>query len=140
MKIGIDFGNVICGGGGTDTFFTERYLAAPELPGSYSSIRKLSKNHEIHIVSKCGKNTQEKTCHWLEEYGYNYLLTGGYVHFVRHRELKAPMALALQLDIFIDDRQDVLDWMQVWVKHPILFTSWEQTNLELDGILGNEKN
>jgi hypothetical protein len=48
------------------------------------------------------------------------------------------MAQALELDIFIDDRQDVLDHMVGIVPHLILFTSWEQTNAELERIFNGK--
>lgn len=149
MKIGIDIGNVIIGGGGEDTFFTEEYLWTPEVPGAYDSIDKIVYGdktivpdpdsgigtykiaNEVHFISKCGKTTEERTMEWLYENKYYYLIDNQCVHFVRKRPLKAPMAQALELDIFIDDRQDVLDHMVDVVPNLILFTSWEQTNERL---------
>jgi hypothetical protein len=48
------------------------------------------------------------------------------------------MAQALELDIFIDDRQDIIDSMDGIVEYPILFTSWEQTNTELEKIFATQ--
>jgi hypothetical protein len=48
------------------------------------------------------------------------------------------MAQALELDIFVDDREDIIESMQGIVKHPILFTSWEQTNAELERIFNGK--
>lgn len=139
MKIGIDIGNVIIGGEGADTqFFTEDYLETPEVEGAWKAVAKLSKTHEIHIVSKCGPTTEEKSMDWLDAEGYFYYVQPHRAHFVRKRHLKAPMAQALELDIFIDDREDVLVPMEGIVKHRILFTSWEQTNKELEEIFNAE--
>ncbi len=134
MKIGIDIGRVIIGGDGEDTFFTDNFLETPEVEGSWDSILALKKDHELHIISKCGSVVEEKSIKWLEAYGFYYSFVPHRIHFVRKRHLKAPMAQALELDIFIDDRNDIIDSMQGIVKHPILFTSWEQTNKELEEI------
>lgn len=137
MKIGIDIGNVIIQGGGTDTqFFTDDYLDTPMMEGALDSIFELSRNeHELHVVSKCGPKVELKSLVWLGAYGFiPSPIFERRLHFVRKRHLKAPMAQALELDIFIDDREDVLVHMEGIVKHRILFTTWEQTNKELERI------
>lgn len=136
MKIGIDIGKVIIGGnpGDDTTFFTDQFLDTPEVTGAYKSVAALRKKHEVHFVSKCGLNIELKTVDWLNEYGYASMLEGR-THFVRRRELKAPMAEALQLDIFIDDRIEILQCMEGIVEHRIQFSSWEQVNAELAEIL-----
>lgn len=138
MRIGIDIGNVIIGGGGEDTsFFTDQFLKTPEVEGAIDSIFLLhGRMQELHIISKCGKEVERKSLLWLNYNNVQRFIPWHRVHFVRKRHLKAPMAQALELDIFIDDREDVLEHMEGIVKHRILFTSWEQTNKELGGILG----
>lgn len=142
MKIGIDIGNVIIGGEGNDTqFFTEDYLDTPCVPYVDNALLKIWEGrHEIHLISKCGPTTEKKTMEWLEKHYYLSwgLFPAHRIHFVRKRHLKAPMAQALELDIFIDDREDVLVHMEGIVKHRILFTSWEQTNKELERIFNAE--
>jgi len=140
MKIGIDIGNVIIGGPqGVDTqFFTDDYLATPEIPGAYTSIRALTFGHELHIISKCGKVVEAKSLRWLEQMEYHGLIPLHRTHFVRQRPLKAPMAEALELDIFIDDMEDVIESMQGVVKYPILFKTWWQTNAELERIFSGK--
>lgn len=136
MKIGIDIGNVIIGGNGEDTFFTEDFLNTSEVAGAFYSIGKLKDyGHEIHIISKCGPFVEYKSMIWLSTKAYFMsILKEHRVHFVRKRHLKAPMALALELDIFIDDRQDIIDSVEGIVAHPILFRSWEQTNRALERV------
>lgn len=152
MKIGIDIGRVIIGGNGEDTFFTDEYLDTPEVEGAYESIENIVYGEEktlipeedglgvykivndVHFVSKCGKVVESKTMEWLYLHKYYYLIDNQDIHFVRKRHLKAPMAQALEFEIFIDDRQDVLEHMVGIVPHLILFTSWEQTNAELEKI------
>lgn len=136
MRIGIDIGKVVIGGGPGDdtTFFSEKFLETPEMEGAFKSIAALRLKHEVHFISKCGLPIELKTVDWLNEHGYASMLEGR-THFVRRRELKAPMAEALQLDIFIDDRIEILQYMEGIVKHRIQFSSWEQVNAELVEIL-----
>lgn len=136
MKIGIDIGRVIIGGDGEDTFFTEEFLKTPEVARAFESIFELTKaGHEVHLISKCGESVENKSMIWLNYYGYFYAaLLKHRVHFVRKRHLKAPMALALELDIFIDDRLDIIDSMEQVVPNRILFIDWERTNRELTAI------
>jgi hypothetical protein len=139
LKIGIDIGNVIIGGGGEDTFFTDDYLSTPEVEGAWDALDNLDMaKHELHIISKCGLAVEEKSLHWLESEQFFLSVPRHRTHFVRKRPLKAPMAQALELDIFIDDRQDIIDSLQGVVKYPILFTSWEQTNAELELIFASQ--
>lgn len=136
MKIGVDLGNVIIGGdteGGTNLFFTNRFLETPEVLGSYESMKPLRLNHEIHFISKCSEPIELKSIDWLDEHGY-VNLTKGRTHFVRRRELKVLMAQALQLDIFIDDRIEIIQSMKDIIKYPIQFESWGQVNAELEKI------
>jgi hypothetical protein len=95
---------------------------------------KLLIQNEIHFISKCGKVVEDKTMEWLYDHKYYYLINNQNIHFVRKRHLKAPMAQALELDIFIDDRVDIIDSMEMVVKHRILFIDWEHTNRELKRI------
>lgn len=134
MKIGIDIGRVIIGGNGEDTFFSDSFLETPEVEGAYEAINQILKDgHEVHLISKCGEKVEMKSLVWLASKSYvPGMLHMHRIHFVRKRHLKSPMALALELDIFIDDRQDVLDHMVEIVPHLILFTSWEQANTELE--------
>lgn len=138
MKIGIDIGRVIIGGDGEDTFFNDskECIDAAEVLGALESVRGLYQTgeHEIHFISKCGPKIEKKTLVWLRYYIVERWIPLHRTHFVRKRELKAPMALALELDIFIDDREDIIESMQKVIAHPILFTSWEQTNKELEEI------
>lgn len=139
MKIGIDIGNVIIGGGGDDTqFFGDNFLNTPKVCGIDQSLQDLwAKGHEIHFISKCSEKTEIRTLEWFRVHSYlapSFLIPRHRMHFVRKRPLKAPMAQALELDIFIDDRQDIIDSMEGIVKHPILFKSWDQTNRELKEI------
>lgn len=147
MKIGIDIGKVIIGGGkeADTSFFSDNFLLTPMISGAYSSIAKLKEqNHELHIISKCGIEIEEKSVAWLEEQGFFELIPQHRVHFVRKRNLKSPMAEALELDVFIDDRIDVLQIMEKYNDlYTIQFLSWNQVMedlaliFKLEGINGD---
>lgn len=145
MRIGIDIGRVIIGGDGSEdtSFFSDNYLKTPQVAGAWNAIASLSHDHELHIISKCGPVVEEKSIRWLKAHSfieagtYTELIRTHRLHFVRKRTLKAPMAQALELDIFIDDRQDIIDSMQGIVAYPILFESWEQTNKRLEEIFND---
>ncbi len=97
-----------------------------------SSIAELAKQHELYVISKCGAKIQARTLAWMEYHGFHDKtgITPDRVFFVRKRPQKAPLAKSLELDAFIDDRQDVLDYMSVEpniVDHRVLFTSWADT-------------
>lgn len=136
MRIGIDIGNVIIAGGGSDTqFFTDGYLDTPMMEGAWEIIRALRhEGHELHIISKCGPVVEAKSLKWLDANSFIQQIPLHRIHFVRQRPLKAPMAQALELDIFIDDMKDVIESMEGIVAHCILHTSWEQTEKELEAI------
>ena len=136
MIIGIDIGGVIIGGSGdADTsFFTDDFLATPGIEGAWGALDTLDMDgHELHIVSKCWHAVEAKSLRWLKQYRFE-MIPAHRTHFVRERHLKAPMAQALQLDVFIDDRTDIIDSMDGIVKHPILFTSWEQVMSQIEEI------
>jgi hypothetical protein len=128
VRVGIDIGRVIIGGAGPgDTsFFSGRYLETPAVPDAFEGVRQLvdeNGENNVYLISKCGLQVQRKTLDWLEHHGFydRCSIVEGHVHFVRERQDKAPLASDLRLDRFIDDRWDVLKWMQGSVPHLSLF-------------------
>lgn len=123
--IGIDIGNVITGGD-TDknVLFSERYLDVVEIPGALQGVKELFGrfNGQVCLVSKCGGIVQAKTRHWLSHHNF-YALTGvdpGHVFFCEKREGKAPICRFLGVTHFIDDRLEVLGYLDT-VRHKYLF-------------------
>lgn len=144
MKIGTDIGGVCIGGTkeNHDTFFGSNFLKTPEIEDAFDSLIILSIDHEVHWVSKCGPKVEEKTVQWLQAHQWLEpdLIKPGRLHFVRRRELKVPMALALQLDVFIDDRIEICTALrEAGIPHVIQFESWSQVTSELYEIIKNEK-
>lgn len=134
MRIGIDIGGVIIGGGGQDTsFFSDNYLSTPAIRYALSSVRSLNKEHELFFISKCGPQVAQKTLDWLENRAFFWKagVDPNRLVFCRERSQKAPIAQLLELDVFIDDRQDICQSMRQIGIRPILFTDWPQAMEEL---------
>jgi hypothetical protein len=107
------------------SFFGEDYLRTPAVPDAFASLATLVRDRfgdQVHLLSKCGESTEERTREWLEHHDF-YARTGitpRHVHFVRTREAKAPVAANLGLTHFVDDRLEVLGYLTT-VKHRFLF-------------------
>lgn len=132
VRIGIDIGKVIIGGVSElpDTsFFSDNFLATPPIEDSFESIQLLAEEFDIWLISKCGQKIQERSLVWLESYKFFEVtnVKPEQVVFCRKRNEKAPIAESLGLEVFIDDRVDIITSMEGVVDHPILFSSWKET-------------
>ncbi len=127
--IGIDVGGVIMDRANDDTdtsFFSDNFLNTTATPETFETIKRLVDERfgeRAHIVSKCGKNVQEKTLRWLEHHRF-YERTGlkpSHVHFCRQRHEKAGICRKLGITHFIDDRLEVLSHLVPNVSNLFLF-------------------
>lgn len=116
-NIGIDIGGVLIqrGSDKEDTsFFGKNYLRTPAVPGALEAVSEFcNRGFDVHLVSKCGKHTEEKTLHWLLQnrvYEQTGLLPGN-VHFCRERKDKASICGRLGITHFVDDRLEVLSYL-----------------------------
>ncbi|HUT48414.1 MAG TPA: hypothetical protein VM325_03680 [Alphaproteobacteria bacterium] len=114
--LGVDIGGVVMDriNDHTDTsFFSDRYLETTATPGVIEALARLVAERfgtSVHLVSKCGPNTERKTREWLAHHDV-YKCTGipeDNLHFCRRRREKAPIAKALVLTHFVDDRLEIL--------------------------------
>lgn len=132
LRVGIDIGNVIIGGGGEDTsFFSDGFLKTPMIPGAFDSIKEIAAKHDVWLISKCGARVQERTRDWLEDRDF-FEITGvnpEQMIFCKTRPEKAVIAERLGLSVFIDDRDDIIDSMEGIVEQRILFTAWDKVNI-----------
>lgn len=110
--LGVDIGNVITQGG--NEMFTPNFLESKQMPGAFDSIRQLVENRfgpeRVYLVSKCGINMQIKTAEWLRYHSF-YQHTGVQeknLHFCLNRDGKTPICQKFGINIFIDDRLEVL--------------------------------
>ena len=124
-KIGIDIGNVLIDNTG-NLFFTDEYLSAPAVKGAFRGVQQIvdtvGKENTL-LVSKCGPTIEQRSRDWLEEVKF-MILTGfkpDNLLFCRHRHDKAIIANEVGLTDFIDDRRDVLEYMDGIVSTRVLF-------------------
>lgn len=125
----MDIGGVIVSGAltGEDTsFFGDRPMLTPPVPGSIESLAILSGGvflDRVHLVSKAGPRIAAISLQWLAESGF-FAATGldpTRVHFVRDRAEKDAVCAGLRVTHFVDDRLSVLTQMPS-VAHRYLFT------------------
>ena len=136
-KLGIDIGGVIiqpAETAGDTSFFSSAYLDTSPVKDAFEAIAQLREErfgNDIYLISKCGPGVQQKTLDWLSHHNF-YELTGvarQHVHFCRDRADKAPICNRLGIDIFIDDRVDVLRHLET-VETRIQFQSTEKAKKE----------
>ena len=137
MRLGIDIGRVIIGpalDGAEDTSFlgttVEEAMATPPAPGAFAAIRHLVERFEgaVWLVSKAGPSVQRKTGRWFEHHGFHAATGLGpdRVRFCLRRAEKADHCRQLGLTHFIDDRIDVLGYLEGIVEHRMLFGEQQQ--------------
>lgn len=141
-RIGFDVGGVIVRhredmdlDSGVDTagLLGDDYLHAQATAGALHVLADVVKRlgrENVHIISKCGAETEARTIEWMEYSGF-FEKTGiqrQHVHFCRDVKDKAPLVAKLKLDAFVDDRIDVLRPMLSLVGvRPLLFMPKQET-------------
>jgi hypothetical protein len=144
VRIGIDVGGVVIdarANDGTDTDLRgERFMEAAPVHGAIEGMRWLVSKFgrpNVVIISKCGENMQRRTLQWFAG-NCIYDRTGfdpANMHFCRQRRQKAGIATRLSLTDFVDDRLDVLRYMQESsVENLFLFGEQEETQNTSDTI------
>ena len=117
--LGVDVGGVIIDrvNDALDTsFFGDNYLQTTAVPGAFAALERLNAGRfagRVYLVSKCGARVQAKTLAWLAHHGF-YATTGiapEHVHFCRKRADKADICAALGITHFVDDRLEVLSYL-----------------------------
>lgn len=118
--LGVDIGGVIIAGSSASadtSFFGPNYLATPAVPGAFAALAELVSQKfgdRVYLVSKCGQRVQGKTLDWLSHHHF-YQRTGIFPHhvrFCRERSWKASIAGELGITHFIDDRLEVLGYLE----------------------------
>ncbi|WBB69751.1 hypothetical protein [Micromonospora sp. WMMD812] len=125
-RLGVDIGGVIIEPADDDadtSFFGRNYLRTPSVAGVFDALAALAGAFdEVHLVSKCGEATEQRTREWLSHHDF-HRLTGiptSRLHFCRTRPAKAPIARRLGLTHFVDDKLEVLSYLDS-VPHRYLF-------------------
>ncbi|MFF5053198.1 hypothetical protein ACFY1S_08440 [Micromonospora sp. NPDC000663] len=124
--LGVDIGGVIIEPADEDadtSFFGAHYLRTPPVDGAFDALATLEPAFdEVHLVSKCGEATERRTRQWLAHHDFPARtgIPAERVHFCRTRRDKAPIARRLGLTHFVDDKLEVLGYLDS-VPHRYLF-------------------
>src|SRR5262245_58587561 len=120
-RLGLDIGRVLItpsDGGGDTSFFgasLDAALLTPPFPGMFDVMPTLVSRFEgrVWLVSKAGRRIEERTRLWLEHHRFfaRTGLTADNLRFCRDREGKEPICRELGLTHFVDDRLDVLGYL-----------------------------
>jgi hypothetical protein len=126
--LGVDVGGVIVTLTGREedtSFFGTRPLETPAVEGVFDALAALADEPfagRVHLVSKAGPKVAANTRDWLAHQDF-FRRTGipdAHLHFVRERRDKAAVCQRLDVTHFVDDRLDVLTYLDT-VEHRYLF-------------------
>ena len=117
--LGVDVGGVIIDrvNDNTDTsLFSDNYLATTAVPGAFEALARLTAGRfggQVFLVSKCGARVEAKTREWLHHHDFHARtgIPAGHLHFCRRRPDKAGICERLGVTHFIDDRLEVLGYL-----------------------------
>jgi len=130
-RLGIDIGGVVISRPrpGEDTVFLGASEAAaletPPFHQLFEALAGLVERFEkrVWLVSKCGRRIEDRTRRWLARHRF-FERTGipqEQIRFCRDRPGKAPICRELRITHFIDDRLDVLGYLDGVVPYRYLF-------------------
>lgn len=119
--LGVDIGGVVLDSAHYDEDATPDgpvLVAASEIPGARTALMTLRDKlfgHEIFLVSKCGPRTEARARQWLAEEGFLDAIgiSAANAKFCRHRSDKAGICAELGVTHFVDDRLEVLSYLDV---------------------------
>lgn len=130
--LGVDIGGVIIQPADDDadtSFFGDNYLRTPRMPGAFEGLAELVAQvfgERVFLVSKCGEQTERRTREWLAHHDF-FARTGispERLRFCRTRPEKALIAAELGLTHFVDDRLEILGYLDT-VANRYLFRPYE---------------
>lgn len=118
--LGVDFGGVITDrvADNSDTsFFADRFLETPMVDGAFDALSRLvagTFEGRVHIISKAGPKIQARTKLWMAHHQFTDRtgIPETQIHFCRERQDKAPICKRLGVTHFVDDRLDVLGYLE----------------------------
>jgi hypothetical protein len=114
--LGTDFGNVITRLGLKKiSFYDETYLKCKPFPSAFKILKKLHAKFDgkVFVISKCKKSHEKKILNWMKHHHF-YKRTGidkDHIYFCKKRSHKSLIGKRLQITHFIDDRLEVLSYM-----------------------------
>ena len=134
MKVGIDFGGVIVKPADGNHFFDSNLGLDIEQPNAIATIAYLIAvlDVEVWIVSKASISTQKQTRAWLNLVDF-YSKTNFHpanLRFCAKRSEKFDICRELEIEYFLDDTLEVLEYMEGSVPNRYLFGK-ESNNHEI---------
>lgn len=123
MKIGIDLGKTI--------------VKMPEkipFDNCFDILAYWAKYHEIFIISRVNSDQKERSLKWLKDFNF-FELTGikkDNLYYCFDRRDKSLFVKALNIELFIDDRPEVLSFMDKNVRK-ILFNPIHKDKIDFWG-------
>jgi hypothetical protein len=105
MKIAIDVGGVLIDMSGEDTNFDPN--AVVWMPRALEAIKALSTQHELYILSFCGRRREMETRVALRHKVLDSIPEKRWF-FTRHRLAKRRVMRQLKLDVLVDDTEEVV--------------------------------
>jgi hypothetical protein len=147
--LGIDIGGVIISRepkrGSEDTsFFGDNYLKTPPVFGAFEAIAALWRifDRRVYLVSKADGRSRAKSTEWLTHHNF-FARTGVYVANVRYvyeRADKVGVCRTLGINFFVDDREEILEYLrevspyQIWFTEKAIYGTREYANDEANDI------
>lgn len=104
MKVGVDFGGVLSV---HDAEGAEHINTAINVSGGVEALDYLSKEHELFLVSFCGKSRAIETTASIKENDCSKYFEKEY--YVKKKTYKKDICLMLGCNFMIDDRSEILD-------------------------------
>ncbi|HEY8544349.1 MAG TPA: hypothetical protein VIL36_04845 [Acidimicrobiales bacterium] len=123
------------GAGDEDTTFLdgghEAAMATPPMAGAFEALAQLVERFEgrVWLVSKCGERIEARTRAWLAHHRFHERtgIPADHVRFCRRRPDKAVHCRELAITDFVDDRPDVLGYLEGVVERRYLFGPQDDT-------------
>jgi hypothetical protein len=139
--LGVDVGGVIVTLADRDedtSFFGSRPLETPAVAGVFDALAELAGRPfagRVHLVSKAGPKVAANTTAWLAHHDFfdRTGIAAANLNFVRERRDKAPVCQRLGITHFVDDRLDVLSYLDT-VAHRYLFLGGTDERVPQDGL------
>ena len=141
-RLGVDIGGVIIQR--TDesddtSFWGDNFLATPTVPGAFEALRRLHDDRfgdDLFVISKSGADTEARARAWFRHHAFfeRTAIRPANLLFCRRREDKGPITDQLGITHFVDDRLEVLSYLDD-VPHRYLFKPRDQEVAEFSQAL-----
>lgn len=84
-------------------------LEAKPVRGTLKTIKKISRNYNLFIISR--RNNPKTAVAWLKKYKISDIIPSRSIFFVKEDRDKNKLAKKLKIDVFLDDKAEVLKYL-----------------------------